>query len=72
MTQVVVTHDIHSAKIFSDRMLLLREGELVIEGTIACNGLENLDKKLAFLKWCAALRMKESQCPERARVTHPA
>src|SRR5215471_6998526 len=36
-----------------------------------CNGLENLDKKLAFLKWWAALKMKESQCPERARVTRP-
>ena len=37
-----------------------------------CNGLKNLDKKSAFLRWWAALKMKESQCPERARVTHPA
>jgi hypothetical protein len=37
---------------------------------VSCNGLENLDKKLAFLKWWAALKMKESQCPERAGVTH--
>ena len=25
-----------------------------------------------FLRWWAALKMKESQCPERVKVTHPA
>jgi hypothetical protein len=29
-------------------------------------------KKEPFLRWWAALRMKESQCPKPARVTHPA
>jgi hypothetical protein len=29
-------------------------------------------QKRPFLRWSAALRMKESQCPERVRVTHPA
>ena len=33
LTSVVVTHDIHGAKSFADRMLLLREGTVVIEGT---------------------------------------
>ena len=35
MTAVVVTHDIHSARVFSDRMLLMREGEVLLEGTFA-------------------------------------
>jgi hypothetical protein len=29
-------------------------------------------EKWPFLRWCAALKMKESQCHERVRVTHPA
>ncbi len=29
-------------------------------------------QKWPFLRWWAALKMKESQCPERVRVTHPA
>ena len=33
MTAVVVTHDIHGAKRFSDRLLLLDEGKVLIEGT---------------------------------------
>lgn len=37
-----------------------------------CNGPAFLDKRSAFLSWWAALKMKESQCPERARVTRPA
>ena len=37
-----------------------------------CNGLGFLDKNQSFLKWWAALKMKESQCHERARVTRPA
>ena len=48
----------------------VRDGENGFTAIVQCNGLENLDKKLAFLKWWAALKMKESQCPERARVTH--
>jgi len=37
-----------------------------------CNGPQKLDKKKTFLRWWAALKMKESQCPERVRVIHPA
>jgi phospholipid/cholesterol/gamma-HCH transport system ATP-binding protein len=33
MTSVVVTHDIHGAKSFSDRLVLLNEGKISIEGT---------------------------------------
>ena len=29
-------------------------------------------QKWPFLRWSAALKMKESQCHERERVTHPA
>jgi phospholipid/cholesterol/gamma-HCH transport system ATP-binding protein len=35
MTAVVVTHDIHGARTFADRLVLLREGEIAIEGTFA-------------------------------------
>jgi phospholipid/cholesterol/gamma-HCH transport system ATP-binding protein len=33
MTAVVVTHDIHGAKAFSDFMLLLDKGKIVAQGT---------------------------------------
>jgi phospholipid/cholesterol/gamma-HCH transport system ATP-binding protein len=33
MTSVVVTHDIHSARTVSDRLALMREGQVLIEGT---------------------------------------
>ena|ERR1700756_2489718 len=33
MTSVVVTHDIHSARAVSDRVALMRDGQVVIEGT---------------------------------------
>lgn len=33
MTAVVVTHDIHGARRFSDRLLLLDEGKVLMEGT---------------------------------------
>lgn len=38
----------------------------------ACSGPHCLDAKRTFLRWWAALRMKESQCPKPVRVTHPA
>jgi hypothetical protein len=38
----------------------------------ACNGPQKLDTKKAFLRWWAALKIEESQCPKRARVTRPA
>jgi phospholipid/cholesterol/gamma-HCH transport system ATP-binding protein len=33
ITSVVVTHDIHGARTFSDRLVLLRDGQVLIEGT---------------------------------------
>ena len=62
----VVDWETHAAKL----AFFVRSGEVAT--LEICNGLENLDKKSAFLRWWAALKMKESQCPERARVTHPA
>jgi len=35
MTAVVVTHDIHNAKVFSDRLVLVHEGNILAEGTFA-------------------------------------
>jgi phospholipid/cholesterol/gamma-HCH transport system ATP-binding protein len=35
MTSVVVTHDLPSAKAISDRLALMRDGKIVIEGTFA-------------------------------------
>ena len=35
MTAVVVTHDVHSAKVFADRLVLLNEGNIVADGTFA-------------------------------------
>jgi phospholipid/cholesterol/gamma-HCH transport system ATP-binding protein len=35
LTSVVVTHDIHGAKLFADRFVLLREGKVAIDGTFA-------------------------------------
>ncbi len=35
MASVVVTHDIHGARAVSDRLALLRDGEILIEGTFA-------------------------------------
>lgn len=33
VTSVVVTHDIHAARIFSDRLVLLRDGNIFVEGS---------------------------------------
>jgi phospholipid/cholesterol/gamma-HCH transport system ATP-binding protein len=35
LTSVVVTHDVHGAKSFADRVILLREGKVVIDGTFS-------------------------------------
>jgi phospholipid/cholesterol/gamma-HCH transport system ATP-binding protein len=35
LTSVVVTHDVHGAKAFADRLVLLREGKVVIDGTFS-------------------------------------
>ena len=39
MTSVVVTHDIHGAQAISDRLALMRDGQILIEGTF-----EDLEK----------------------------
>jgi phospholipid/cholesterol/gamma-HCH transport system ATP-binding protein len=33
ITGVVVTHDVHGAKLFADRLMLLHEGKIRIEGS---------------------------------------
>ena len=33
ITSIVVTHDVHGAKAFSDRLALMNEGKILIEGT---------------------------------------
>jgi phospholipid/cholesterol/gamma-HCH transport system ATP-binding protein len=35
MTAVVVTHDIHGAKSFSDLLIVMRDGKVLVEGTFA-------------------------------------
>ena len=35
ITSLVVTHDIQGAKTFSDRLVLMREGNILVEGTFA-------------------------------------
>jgi len=33
LTSIVVTHDIHGARLFADRIVLLKEGNVVVDGT---------------------------------------
>ena len=33
VTSIVVTHDIHAAKVFSNRLVLLRDGNILVEGS---------------------------------------
>jgi len=33
MTSIVVTHDMHAAKYFSNRLVLLSAGTIVVDGT---------------------------------------
>ena len=35
MTAIFVTHDIRAAKVFSDRMVLIHEGNILAEGPLA-------------------------------------
>jgi phospholipid/cholesterol/gamma-HCH transport system ATP-binding protein len=50
MASIVVTHDLHSAKTIADRIALLHEGKVLIEGTF--NELEKSDNEFVseFLK----------------------
>jgi len=43
VASIVVTHDLHSAKVIADRIVLLHEGNAVIEGTF--EELERSDDK---------------------------
>ncbi|MGD0132394.1 MAG: ATP-binding cassette domain-containing protein [Bryobacteraceae bacterium] len=53
MTSVVVTHDIHGVRFYSDRVVMLREGTIVMDGTFA-NFEKSKDEFLArFLKTAA-------------------
>jgi phospholipid/cholesterol/gamma-HCH transport system ATP-binding protein len=45
MTAIVVTHDMHAAKHFSDRLILLSEGKIAVDGTFA--DLENSTNEFA-------------------------
>jgi len=46
MASIVVTHDLHSAKTIADRLALLNEGNVVIEGTFA----ELQQSEIGFVK----------------------
>ena len=50
MASIVVTHDLHSAKTIADRLALLHEWKVLIEGTF--NELEKSDNEFVseFLK----------------------
>ena len=50
MASVVVTHDLHSAKAIADRLALLNEGKVVVEGSF--EELQNSDIEFVreFLK----------------------
>jgi len=50
MASVVVTHDLHSARTIADRLALLNEGEMVIEGTFDDLQQSNIGFVAEFLK----------------------
>ena len=35
ITSIVVTHDVHGAKAFSDRLALMNDGKILVDGTFA-------------------------------------
>jgi len=50
MASIVVTHDMHSAKTIADRLALLNEGEVLIEGTFEDLQQSDLEFVREFLK----------------------
>jgi phospholipid/cholesterol/gamma-HCH transport system ATP-binding protein len=53
MTSIVVTHDIHGVRFYSDRVVMLREGNIVMDGTFE-DFEKSKDKFIArFLKTAA-------------------
>ena len=50
MASIVVTHDLHSAKTIADRLALLNEGNVVIEGTFEELQKSDIEFVREFLK----------------------
>ncbi len=50
MASIVVTHDLHSAKTIADRLALLNEGQVVIEGSFAELQASDIEFVKEFLK----------------------
>jgi len=50
MASIVVTHDLHSAKTIADRLALLNEGNVVIEGSFEELQKSDVDFVREFLK----------------------
>ena len=59
-----------------DRLVTLKKAKKKLitqrEAAEECSGPKSWTEKRPFLRWWAALKMKERQCPEPARVTRPA
>jgi phospholipid/cholesterol/gamma-HCH transport system ATP-binding protein len=50
MASIVVTHDLHSAKTIADRLALLNEGSVVIEGSFEELQESNITFVMEFLR----------------------
>jgi len=50
MASIVVTHDLHSAKTIADRLALLNEGNVVIEGNFEELQKSDIEFVREFLK----------------------
>jgi phospholipid/cholesterol/gamma-HCH transport system ATP-binding protein len=50
MASIVVTHDLHSAKAIADRLALLNEGNVVIEGNFEELQKSDIEFVMEFLK----------------------
>ena len=50
MASIVVTHDLHSAKTVADRLALLNEGNVVIEGSFEELQKSDIEFVREFLK----------------------
>jgi phospholipid/cholesterol/gamma-HCH transport system ATP-binding protein len=51
MASIVVTHDLHSAKTIADRLALLNEGNVVVEGTFEELQKSDIEFVRKFLKY---------------------
>jgi len=50
MASIVVTHDLHSAKTIADRLALLNEGNVVVEGSFEQLEESDIEFVREFLK----------------------